>query len=307
MVEGDPSQPDFPALFSSAPPDWRNASVADLVTRLDTAVRGIQESDLFQRYLAAQARFHSYSWGNVLLILGQRPTASRVASYRTWQSLGRQVRRGETGIRIVVPMRRRISNAASSEGSEADGADVLPVPMPRRVLYFGTGVVFDVAQTDGDPLPEVRVPLLDGPDGPGLGTRLERMAQAEGITVERVPEIEGSRAVGTYSPSARRIIVRELEPAQMTKTLAHELAHHFAEADRSSPEEETVAESVAYVVCAHYGLDTGARSFPYVATWAEQPQVLKAAMTRIQTVSTTMIRLIDAQEPLSPERSHDTA
>jgi hypothetical protein len=93
----------------------------------------------------------------------------------------------------------------------------------------------------------------------------------------------------------------------MTKTLAHELAHHFAKADRSSPEEETVAESVAYVVCAHYGLDTGGRSFPYVATWAEQPSVLKAVMTRIQSVSSTMIRLIDAHEPPSPERSHDEA
>ncbi|MFN0072419.1 MAG: hypothetical protein ACKVVP_13125, partial [Chloroflexota bacterium] len=185
--------------------------------------------------------------------------------------------------------------------------DVMPVPVPRRALYFGTGTVFDVSQTSGDPLPEITVPLLDGPDGPGLGTRLERVAADEGLTIERVPQIEGSRAVGTYSPSARRIIVRELEPAQMTKTLAHELAHHFAEADRSSPEEETVAESVAYVVCGHYGLDTGARSFPYVATWAQQPSVLKAAMTRIQTVSTTMIRLIDAQEPPTPERSHAEA
>jgi hypothetical protein len=122
-----------------------------------------------------------------------------------------------------------------------------------------------------------------------------------------VPEIEGSHAVGTYIPSARRIIVRELEPAQMTKTLAHELAHHFAEADRSSPEEETVAESVAYVVCAHYGLDTGARSFPYVATWAEQPSVLKAAMKRIQTVSMNMIDRVDTQCLLSPERSYGQA
>src|SRR3954451_4856890 len=111
MVEGDPSQADISPLFPSAPPEWRSASVADLVTTLDTAVRGIQESDLFRRYLAAQARFHHYSWRNVLLILAQRPESTRVASYRTWQSLGREVRRGETGIRIVVPMRRKIANA----------------------------------------------------------------------------------------------------------------------------------------------------------------------------------------------------
>jgi antirestriction protein ArdC len=215
------------------------------------------------------------------------------------------VRRGETGIRIVVPMRRRTATAAAAGESDADGEDVLPVPLPRRVLYFGTGTVFDISQTDGELLPAVQVPLLDGPDTPGLGTRLERVAADEGITVHRAPMGAEDTAVGSYSPSQRLILLRELEPAQMTKTLAHELAHHFARADRSSPEEETVAESVAYVVCAHYGLDTGARTFPYVATWAEQPSVLKAAMTRIQLVSTTMIGLIDAQERAGFERSHD--
>src|SRR4051812_27704456 len=120
MAEGDPSQPDIPSLFPTAPTEWRTASVADLVTHLDTAVRGIQESDLFHRYLAAQARFHHYSWGNVLLIMAQRPEATRVASYRTWPSLHRQVRRGETGIRIVVPMRRQSSTAASVGDPEVD-------------------------------------------------------------------------------------------------------------------------------------------------------------------------------------------
>jgi antirestriction protein ArdC len=304
MVEGDPSRPNSPDLAPGADRAfWRSATVADLVEGLDAAVRTIHASDTFQRYLAAQARFHHYSWGNALLIAAQRPDATRVASYRTWQSLGRQVRRGETGIRIVVPMRRR--NTAGE--SDADGADVLPVPLPRRVLYFGTGTVFDIAQTDGETLPEVAVPLLDGPDTPGLGTRLERVAEAEGITVHRARMSADDTAVGSYSPSERLILLRELEPAQMTKTLAHELAHHFAGAERSSPEEETVAESVAYVVCAHYGLDTGARSFPYVATWAEHPSVLKAAMTRIQMVSTTMIGLIDAQESAGPERTDANA
>src|SRR3954451_22455024 len=114
MVEGDPSQADISPLFPSAPPEWRSASVADLVTQLEGAVRGIQESDLFRRYLAAQARFHHYSWGNVLLITAQQPDATRGASYRTCHSLERQVRRGETGIRIVVPMRRRRPDTSSS-------------------------------------------------------------------------------------------------------------------------------------------------------------------------------------------------
>src|SRR4051794_14900326 len=109
MVEGDSPQSLPSELHPSTSVEWRKASVADLVDHLDSTVRGIHESDLFQRYLQTQARFHRYSWGNVLLILAQRPDATRVASYRTWQFLDRQVRRGETGIRIVVPLRRRIS------------------------------------------------------------------------------------------------------------------------------------------------------------------------------------------------------
>ena len=94
MVEGGPSQSDI----TSDPPDWQRASVADLVTQLDTAVRGIQESDLFQRYLIAQARFHHYSWGNVLLILAQRPAATRPAPAATQAP--------ESGDPTVAPARR---------------------------------------------------------------------------------------------------------------------------------------------------------------------------------------------------------
>src|SRR5437773_4549799 len=79
-------------------------TVRESLARLEEAVTGIQDSDGFRRYLDAQARFHSYSWGNVLLILAQRPDATRVAGYRTWQALGRQVRRGEKGVRILVPL-----------------------------------------------------------------------------------------------------------------------------------------------------------------------------------------------------------
>lgn len=100
--------------------------------------------------------------------------------------------------------------------------------------------------------------------------------------------------MGYYSPGARQIVVRQAAPLQMAKTLAHELAHHFNGAACSSPEEETTAESVAYLVCAHFGLDTGARSFPYVAVWSREPKTLKAAMTRIQTVSAVLIDRLEA-------------
>ena len=99
--------------------------------------------------------------------------------------------------------------------------------------------------------------------------------------------------MGFYDPARRRIVVREAPQSQMTKTLAHELAHHFTglpetyDAEREA--HETTAESVAYVVCAHFGLDTGARSFPYVATWSKEPAVLKASLATIQRVAATSI------------------
>src|ERR671930_550025 len=104
--------------------------------------------------------------------------------------------------------------------------------------------------------------------------------------------------MGYYQPNSRTIVVRRAAPRQMTKTLAHELAHHFGGGTRSNPEEESFAEASAYVVCARFGLDTGERSFPYVATWSKEPSILKAAMTRIQEISSEIIRRI---EPRSQE------
>ena len=119
-----------PLVPSFEPGVWRPPAVREALSRLEDAVTEIHDSDTFRLYLDAQARFHHYSWGNVLLILGQRPESSRVASYRTWQSLGRRVRRGETGIRIVVPMRRHISDSAASDNSEIDAGDV------SRLIHF---------------------------------------------------------------------------------------------------------------------------------------------------------------------------
>src|SRR2546423_11192428 len=87
----------------------REAAIQESLTRLEQAVGAIQDSETFRAYLDAQARFHQYSFGNVLLILSQKPDATRVAGYHTWRALGRQVRRGEKGIRIIVPMRSRVT------------------------------------------------------------------------------------------------------------------------------------------------------------------------------------------------------
>jgi antirestriction protein ArdC len=280
-------------------PKQRTDRVAEALGRLDQAVSAIHSSDAFRAYLDVQARFHHYSYGNVLLILAQRPDVTRIAGYRAWQSLGRQVRRGERGIKILVPMKVRESGdqAPTNAGDTAEPAAMPKDPGPgadpaglRRRLLFGIGTVFDVSQTDGEPLPAIDVPVLDGADGADLYGRLEAVAHEDGLSVERGgPRLTHPETMGFYSPTERLIVVREAAQFQMTKTLAHELAHHHGDHRLSDAQSETIAESVAYVILAYHGVDSGARSFPYVATWSRRPAVLRGALHQIETVSRTLI------------------
>jgi antirestriction protein ArdC len=257
----------------------REARLAEALARLDDAVTAIHDSETFRRYLEVQARFHRYSYGNVLLILAQRPDATQIAGYQAWKQLGRQVRRGERGIKIVIPMRLRERDQNQSEstdpGSEPDGpapdgrvSD--PSTDRRGRLRFGVGTVFDIDQTDGEPLPAIDVPVLTGDDGAALYGRLEAVAHDQGLTVQRgSPRLVRAETMGFYSPTERLIVLREASSRQMAQTLAHELAHHFGQRDgsppiESTPHEETIAEAVAYVTCRHFHVETAERSFPYV-------------------------------------------
>jgi antirestriction protein ArdC len=283
-------------------PIARSGALAEALERLETAVGQIQDSDTFRAYLDVQAKFYRYSPNNALLILAQRPDATQVAGYGAWKTLGRQVRRGERGIKILVPMRVR-SRSADRQHDAADHQDAPKVPDPQidtdpqsaapgvRRLLFGVGTVFDIRQTDGDPLPTIEVPELTGDAGLALYGLLERVAQDEGLAIRRGSERLGPATMGFYSPTERLIVLREAGQLQMTKTLAHELAHHYAAHRTSNAASETVAESVAYVTLTHHGLDSGARSFPYVATWSRELAVLRTALGEIQAISSRLIDL----------------
>lgn len=262
-----------------------------MLDQLEAQVAAIQDSATFRAFLDVQARFHHYSWGNVGLILAQKPDATRVAGYRAWQALGRQVLKGEQAIKIFVPMRRKAENAETGD--------------EERRLFFGVGNVFDLAQTDGNPLPQVDMPILAGDEGGHLYENLATVARDKGIAVERRGDLGAgmTETMGFYRPGARpSIVVREAAPLQMTKTLAHELGHHFSGKHETYTEHrdahETVAEASAYVVLAHFGLDSGARSFPYVATWAKERTVLREALGAIQGVANILITRVEAQHGL---------
>src|SRR4051812_14097158 len=159
-------------LRPSQEPDPSRRHQPDIFARLEQAVGAIQDSETFRSYLDVQARFHHYSPGNVALILAQRPDATQVAGYNAWLRMHRYVKRGERSIKIIVPVTKKVE---SDDGEE------------ERKLIFGTGNVFDVSQTDGEPLPEIAVRALEAREGVGLLLQLYELAQAEGLDVRNVP------------------------------------------------------------------------------------------------------------------------
>lgn len=242
--------------------------------RLAAAVRDLTRSDAWRQMLTVAARLPSYSPHNLLLIASQRPDASRVAGYTDWRKLGRQVRKGERGIAILAPVRYRVSdggdrNATATAMSNADDAST-----ERRQVLRGFRVVyvFDVAQTEGSPLPEVRPQLLEGQAPPGLWDALARQVHDAGFTLTRG---DCAPANGVTDRLSGCVTVRaDLPDAQAVKTLAHELGHVLlhgpdAPAPMTRGRAEVEAESVAYLVTTAHGLDPADYTVPYVTGWAD--------------------------------------
>ena len=255
-----------------------------LLATLAEGVQALTDSDRWRSHLEFQGRFHRYSFNNTLLIGAQDPEASRVAGFASWAELGRHVRRGERAIWILAPIVAR-----KDPGHEAEER--------RRILGFRPVAVFDVAQTDGDELPAV-CRNLEGGDPSSSFDALADRAGSWGWTVERT-ELAGTTN-GDCAHALRRIRVEARNrPAQQVKTLAHELAHallHEGPGDRALAELE--AESTAFVVCRSLGIDSGAYSFGYVASWAGGGPEAVAAITAsggaIQRASTAILDGLDA-------------
>jgi len=227
----------------------QHAERAALLERLAGEVLALRETEGWHRYLAAQARFHRYSPRNAMLISLQRPDATSVAGFRTWQALGRQVRRGERGLSILAPLLTR-----------RDDDD------ERLLAGFRWVSVFDVSQTDGEPLPSP-VRLLEG-DGPlALRGSLAGAAEVLGFQVAEEPLGPGVNGECRWATATIAVEVAN-PPLQQAKTIAHELGHallHRHEPDRSRAEIE--AEAVAYVVLAAHGADAAPYSAGYLASW----------------------------------------
>ncbi len=279
--------------------------LAELHQQITDGVAALVGSDAWRAMLDTAARFHSYSLGNLLLIGLQAPAATRVAGFRTWQGLGRQVRKGERGIAILAPCTYRPKPPAEqpdgqpSPAAEAGGVARPVEPAGSQVRGFRRVFVFDVAQTDGEPLPDVAPVLLTGQAPAGLWDKLAGQVTGHGYTVHRG---DCSGANGYTDPATRTVRVRaDVNDAQAVKTLAHELGHiecgHVADLPTYTTCRgrcEVEAESVAYIVTAAAGMDPAGYTFAYVAHWAggDLATVRQAAET-VTKAARSILRQLD--------------
>jgi antirestriction protein ArdC len=227
-----------------------------------------------------------------MLIAFQRSDASLVAGFKTWQSMGRHVRKGEKGIAILAPIVRKVDDTPS-EGTHED-------TIARRVVGFRTVYVFDVAQTDGDALPEAPISLPTGGNQEDY-MKLQDLAHKEGLSVTIEDMSAGKN--GELNRASKVItlgthLFQTGTPAARIKTLTHELAHWYdLSADTASydrHEAEIVAEAVAYVVGQRLGLDTSSYSAGYVASWAGgDSQKLHTVAERIDKAARSILAVFD--------------
>lgn len=265
------------------------------------AVRELQSSEGWQRWLGVRRHFHRYSFGNQILIAMQKPDATRVAGFKAWLKLGYCVRKGEQAIRIWVPM---TPSKRAIEAWKAAGA--IPADKPR--VWFKLGPVFDRSQVE--PLPPPAEPVcLDPPivqiDGDELGGLLEVeiLTFAEELGVDFAITERVGRAEGWWIPSTKTIrVVGDRSLNAQVATAVHELAHALCNLERQDGDpdldyatEELVVESVAYTVTGALGIDISGYAIPYLASWAKEDiAVIEAHAKLIDRLAT---RIEDALIP----------
>lgn len=274
-----------------------------IMKNLETGVAELFTSDRYQEYLKTMSKFHNYSFNNTVLIAMQRPDATLVTGYRNWQSMGRQVKKGEKGITIIAPVpikkkrEREVLDQNRKPVLDENGkpkTEEVEVTLP----YFKPITVFDIGQTTGEPIqtlsPEMLTEAVKDFD-----LFLQAIKEISPVPI-RFDEINGS-ANGYYHTVDKEIVIKKgLSESQTLKTAIHESAHarlHDKETMENLGEEkdrltkEVEAESVAYCVCSAFELDTSEYSFPYIAGWSSGRDMkeLKASMDVIRKTAGEMI------------------
>jgi len=271
--------------------------VQTIIAGLEKGVKDIFKSEKYTQYLKIMSHFHRYSPFNLMLILQQNPMATKVAGFHTWKKdFDRSVVKGAKGIKILAPIFRKIEEnmPTSKEQPISDDAK-------RVVVGYTVKHVFDVSQTEGKPLPTLGINELTGnvSDYKKFFAAIENASPVP-ISFEKI----SSGAKGYFSLTDKRIVINEdMSEAQTVKTSLHEVAHaKLHDIDKNSSKNilvdhnirEVEAESVAYTVCRHFGIDTSDYSFAYIASWSTNREVeeLKASLHVIQKTANELIEAI---------------
>lgn len=285
--------------------------VQELTDKLEQGLQDLFNSDSYRNYLSTMSKFHNYSFNNTLLIAMQKPDATLVAGYKAWQkNFERHVNKGEKAIRILAPAPYKIKEERDKidpvtqellldkDGNPQKEEVEITIPAFRAVS------VFDVSQTDGKPIPELAAKELLS-DVEGYQDMIRAVEVISPVPIE-LEEIAGD-SKGYYDREAKRIAVQEnMSESQTLKTMIHEVAHsklHSKEVeqdeqmrkDRNTKEVE--AESVAYTVCQHFGIDTSDYSFGYIAGWSSgrDTKELRSSMDTIRRTASELITGIEEQ------------
>ncbi len=331
-VRPDPEKADFDAIttrqaatLTAEPPQPRPAvpivltsekpaeKLKEITDRLEQGITELFDSERYKEYLRVMSRFHNYSFNNTLLIAMQKPDASLVAGFSSWKNThGRNVKRGEKGIKILAPspykIRREMEKIDPQTQQPVIGKDGKPVTEEREITIPAYKVVsvFDVSQTEGRELPDIAVDELAG-DVDRYKDFFAALEQTSPVPIG-FENIEGN-SHGYYHLEEKRIAIQEgMSELQTLKTAIHEIAHaKLHDIDLNAPKEdladrpdrrtrEVQAESVAYTVCQHYGLDTSDYSFGYVAGWSSGRELseLKSSLETIRRAAAEIIDSIDA-------------
>ena len=269
--------------------------VKAITEKLEKGIQNLFESDNFKNYLKTLSKFHHYSLGNTILIAMQKPDATLVAGYTSWQkNFRRHVKKGEKGISILAPTpykkKVEIEKVDPTTGDKAKEIQEIVVPVFKVVN------VFDVSQTEGKELPSIGDSELTG-DVAHFDKVLESLKRSCPVPIE-FEEIRNG-AKGYFQAAENRIAVqKDMSRVQTVKTLIHEMAHqklHSDDPELSRNAKEVEAEAVAYTVSQHFGIETSDYSFGYIAGWSKGKDLaeLKDSLDRIRTAADELITDIE--------------
>ena len=280
--------------------ETRGKKVKSILKKLEEGVKDLFTSEKYKQYLYTMSKFHHYSFNNTILIAMQKPDATLVAGYSAWkQKFHRQVKKGEKGITILAPVKLKEKEEGNSK-MEAENDE----KEHKIHLLFRPVSVFDVSQTEGEPLPSLGVDELTG-NAKGYDAFMQAMSKLSPVPI-RFDEIKGG-AKGYYHTVDKEIVIKkDMSELQTMKTCVHEVSHALLHdrdkmknegIEKDQQTKEVEAESVAYVVCSYFNLDTGKDySFPYIGMWSSSKEMneLKASMDTIQKTAAGLIDGIEA-------------